>query len=587
MDPQISGLRYRPEYLGLFQTNAAHASGLFLSAPRHPGREVTVFEAVGQTLAVVTGNTHADPVCELLTEWHEKVTGGSFLAVAFSRSATPPPEDSFVFRIPMDLMTVALLRAIQSSEYVLAIHSISEGAAWLFCRNATDAFLGSEAPGGVTQRRYAFAGHIPRLAAVKGRSAGYDPIGSRISELLNQTLPALGENVQMLKRKWNKDIGGRLPPDIASLTKTIESATGEVRNDLTDDSGDDMLDRLEQRILWTGLWAHTNINQSQRLCSQLEDHRSGLDPMGQHKTFLEAGGSVLLRAAGALGQELLRRLSRGEKYDLFAVFGREVSVQQGIFFRSSDGGEKPTREIQLLSIPHTFRLRLGALPAIAHPIAHLWSSSAAWKLVTESARERHSGFAVDVLRQVAPDLGRTSFQDLPLEKEVELVEKQLRPAQRWADEIVADLLACAVCGPAYLFSLARFTSYPVSSVRKSAKTAGEFPPIRDRISLCHSFFKTSGIEVPFHSRFMPDPVAADLGVLREEILGAVAKPYTGQEHAAATGNVKAALMRGQMVDVEPTQVLNAIWDGVVRKSGYVNEFSALTSIATRLGEWIS
>lgn len=83
----------------------------------------------------------------------------------------------------------------------------------------------------------------------------------------------------------------------------------------------------------------------------------------------------------------------------------------------------------------------------------------------------------------------------------------------------------------------------------------------------------------FTSKFLPDVNQVELGDTPKLMRETIRSPYTRTEHEIVIGTVKPALMGERIVDAAPTYTLNALWDGVVRGTGCVNELAAVTSIA--------
>jgi hypothetical protein len=59
--------------------------------------------------------------------------------------------------------------------------------------------------------------------------------------------------------------------------------------------------------------------------------------------------------------------------------------------------------------------------------------------------------------------------------------------------------------------------------------------------------------------------------------GIIKQPYTFPQHLISK-RAKNLLKRGEIVSCRPTMIINALWDAVFDKAGYVNEMSIVFSI---------
>ena len=59
----------------------------------------------------------------------------------------------------------------------------------------------------------------------------------------------------------------------------------------------------------------------------------------------------------------------------------------------------------------------------------------------------------------------------------------------------------------------------------------------------------------------------------------VARPYSTSEQSARLDTCQRALSEGKLSDADPVSLLNALWQGVVRGSPYINEIALLMSMA--------
>ena len=159
-------------------------------------------------------------------------------------------------------------------------------------------------------------------------------------------------------------------------------------------------------------------------------------------------------------------------------------------------------------------------------------------------------------------------------RSLEIFERVIYP-------IACDLISCAVAGPAYLYALARFA--PPDNYSNSRQTSNDhwrrgYPSLAERISCALGFLKWRGLDPHFASIYYQESAGLEAPDLFEWVLSTATSPYTPEDHKRAIGEIKRSLMKGDVIPSRPTLVLNALWDGVVRKSGYVDEMAAVSSI---------
>lgn len=472
----------------------------------------------------------------------------------------------YLVRTPLNQFPRTVLREISLSDNVFAIHSLSESVCWLFVHDLSEIYMDGSSHSTAQVSRYVFSEQFSHIAPTKPRGHSYDPIGSQASELLNQVFPELRTHVKELDQVWREVLDQEPPNEVKKLARDITTVEIELRDLLSRNHSEDVVSNYIDRFATI---SEFNIKSCRELATRINDYRAGAEPLGAGEPFSVSIGNVILKSAACLAKDLLCRLGLSAAYRVIPTFGDHTCIYLRLLMPFKDGSDQPTTSRLVLSETH--RLRLGALPLIAHELAHLENSTAHGAVISRLLAADYAGYPADILRKVAPHLGQWDGN-------IEVLSREGGPAQQWAEELVADLVACASCGPSYVYALARFALGSMSQFADRSVMHLSYPPIGDRISLCLSYFAHFSIEVPFESKFISEVNIVDLGSLSDDIVKLLHDSYTPLQHNEAITTVKELLMQGHVIDARPTLILNALWDGVVRRSGYVNELAAVSSI---------
>jgi hypothetical protein len=243
----------------------------------------------------------------------------------------------------------------------------------------------------------------------------------------------------------------------------------------------------------------------------------------------------------------------------------------------------------LICIPGGHKYRLGALPLLARQVAHV---------VARRYQNHNPVFEIATSILKMPEVSDQSRRMTSLFSSIEISKKdtqfrldeteelinRLYIASEWSMEIFCDLLATALVGPSYVYALSRFATGTFAEFSAEARQYVSYPPMPDRVCLCLDFLKSMKITTVFTSRYLlweyeplPDKIVSG-------VLDKIARPYSVMDHERATSVIKKELQNGNTVDETAILILNALWDAVVKKEGYVNEIAALVSVAGRRGK---
>lgn len=253
----------------------------------------------------------------------------------------------------------------------------------------------------------------------------------------------------------------------------------------------------------------------------------------------------------------------GERYTIALQWFRLPSLSVRLASESEKISEQAAMAVVPIEMPRNHRLRLGSFPMLAHELAHLrLKFTDARDLLTGLADGHYGPEIADILLQ------RHSADSLD------------QGISHRAEELAADLIACCIAGPAYVYAVTRFAGGTLMDYSPQRRIHDYFPPLAERIRACINFVRSLGLPVHFESVFWEAREIRISDQLRRDVNEFVAISYGMEEHSNAIGPVQAALGEGRPVEVDCGQVINALWDAVIRKSGYLNEFAVLYSVMT-------
>ncbi|MBZ5491448.1 MAG: hypothetical protein LAO76_11000 [Acidobacteriia bacterium] len=521
-------------------------------------------------MAIAVGEQHAEPVQAWLHKAHEMIDGSSVIAGILEGSAlVPPKRDAYLFYDASDPKKSGLLNA-------------DEELGNIFCAVAPNLICGilPSAEGLQLFRKHQ---QLPRpltglvcchevlsLREPRKPSQGaYDPLNAQIREVLNSSSAVIAEQLKTLGTVWRHSVGGTPPQELRVIENTIMKNRETLREFLEVFADD----RREQAIalgLVDNLSAQINAFSSNfdRLIRQANQYASPknllTEPVAETASYSEAVAPFFLRAARNLAEEFVSR-SGIARTKVIPVIADAFTIHNDPFFvRYSTDWSDTFEKTVLATIPVQFRLRLGALPVLAHEIAHLVLDHS---LLVEKLADRKYRAEKDSLTTTIEEISQMAEDDLPSKMQ------EAEMARAWALELLADCVAALIAGPAFLYAMARFATGTLSESRR--KGTQTHPPFANRLRCCLAFLKARGFDVPFQSKLLTVGDETIGNTLSRDIQALVPRPYTVTEHDDAKTKVKEALQNGRVPDAAPTAVLNALWDAVVRKESYVNEIASL------------
>ncbi|KAB2942543.1 MAG: hypothetical protein K8F92_02510 [Hyphomicrobium sp.] len=561
-------IRYHPQYFGLFYASGSSSRQPIALAIERSERTATLYEATNALLVVLTGDTHTESVTRLLDDLHFLTPGVSLIAPSVAKLPTPPRSNIFLDRMDVSALSPGLLQAVLDQNDVFALLDLNRNFLWTLSASPTGLFHDPAVGGaGNAVARLACTASYDAAPPPQRVSQPYDPIASRVSELSNQTAPAVDRILIDLASKWEAVLNEPPPQEIAEARVELADNVQRIR-EITEEG-------LSQDVLLAALAHGETVStqyaeQSAQLLVALDDY----DP--RRGDYRDHGSSLILKCIKAFVGEMAGRIGLSNPR-LFPFFENGYAMYLGAFGWLRRDQTAKGRLIPL-SISRVHRMRLGAAPVTAHLVSHIKNLEMTEKELMVLIETPDTDFFRNAIKRIDPQWERPDFDSLAMRKSLGVFCRAL-------SVIRSDLLSCAIAGPAYLYALARFMSPggydDVSGGSREGWRRG-YPPLSERMLLSLSFLKWRGLHPHFTSVYFHDRETIQAPDFFQWVLGNAASPYTAEEHQQALGDLKRSLMHGNPVSSAPSLVLNALWDGVVRKSGYVDEMAAVASISAGL-----
>ncbi len=249
---------------------------------------------------------------------------------------------------------------------------------------------------------------------------------------------------------------------------------------------------------------------------------------------------------------------------------------------SQDFGVAPPPQATTVEFPLNLDMRAGALPLLARPAAQLVFEDN----LSPAPGQGYAFFELKrFVSQFAPRTDkRGGGGDIWRIVEPGDIYRMASPVRRFIRHCVYDVMATLLVGPAYAYALTRFCfgeAYQLGGRPPLSSTVEMFPvpTLRERLSLCLHCLEVMGVDCALDFGEAGVLPARGDDTVDNAILKAPLRLYTQAVHSRAVGPVKRALQNGKVVRGTPREILNALWDAVVRRESQVNEVSLFLSLA--------
>lgn len=559
-----SDLLFTSAYVGLMSTDETPDPEVYETLLKAPPPELQTwyFDHLHGALWIGVAGEHAEPLTDWLDYAHDKFRCTTMLAAALANGIQTPPLDAYLFTIPRNLVTKTVRRVLLSGFAVYLPHTdefkvIVDPRLALSIR-AELGFLPSPIAG-LTRRP-----SVPPASGRVSQPGRYDPVEALFREVLGPVTRSARDAARELVKDWQEVFGGPVPGDLDDLRRPIQAEENSIR---------ELYREVQQHghvtAVISGVDRHARSLRKMRrtafdLSARIRDYEW---PPTHRATYDRVATPVMLRAIQRYTIDIARRLGI-TGYAFLPIVGRDFTTTTHSF-ESVPGFGSPAGSTTLaIEVPAEIRLRLGAMPVIAHEVV-----AAA---MTDKLDE--IGNSLVGLRPVEyPEIYRLLPKlRLRLDHEPdEDVQRHRLAVRRIGRQIGADLLACAAAGPPFIFALARFAAGTGTAATLASGT-DEVLPLQTRLSLCIGLLNALGRPPGFISSYLPDQGSAVPGPVVDIVRASIMDECASEEEIQ---RIMADLRSGRVVSARPTAILEALWRGVAARSGYVHEIAALVSVA--------
>ncbi len=415
--------------------------------------------------------------------------------------------------------------------------------------------------------------HIESLLPQQDRrehsSAQYDPFAAQLNEVKNSFGTYIVNRIQDLISR-SKVVGKPPSPPQLKLDKPLPENL--LRNLLKE--RDRMLIELSKRIKKTregGELTKEKVFEFTKsidlISSEYESLNRYLDRIedlitGREEKELSSGIKHLrfqmLAATQKVVDDLWNRCISGKVKKVIVNPGTNLSIYRPGEALLSAPNEKDVNAFRIACFPDRLMMRLGAFPLLAHLIGHV---IAELHLTNKEIRE----------------IGKWATNKF------QMTDGGYQMEYNTGIEILAHSTAAAITGPAYLLAFARFLTGYLTwflDVRTFDYRLNMNISPAAVVSICLGIIERTIGKVVIRSWMIDKLESESESMLFELATKGVRRIYDSRDHHKRMPEVQAALMSGKILEnTESILVLNALWDAVIGRKGYLNEISALLSVA--------
>jgi hypothetical protein len=425
-------------------------------------------------ICIAIAGQHPEPLTNWLRKIQEAVPGSSFfISIVSPKLRLPPTSEAWLFQS----------KIVQVEEDSLVYENV-RGAYFCFLDVFRNDFylLSPSFVGFDVLRLFPMLGEprrelVPIIAkqvpqVVHRSQRVYDPIEANAREVLSSSVESLKQILGELKKTWSSKVAIDIPFEILRAEEELDHASEylratfakEFKTSTLSNSFMYSLDRLAS-------WIATVSAESARLIEQLNAQEDIKDPWTSRVTYKPIIDKLVLNATRIYCTDLVSRGNLPISIDFVPTYSEGFSILNGLLsqlgLQTINESEekwrhdKPKRSM-LLSIPYWLRHRLGALPVFGHSIGHLFASenmelekTFAEMLYGIVFNKRLINEWETFHRACSEILVKLKMEDSDENNMVQQIQKEHIIAKMtfWTRDLLADLIATLLQGPAYVYSL--------------------------------------------------------------------------------------------------------------------------------------
>jgi hypothetical protein len=558
MEHNLSRLRFTKDYVGVIRARECLSARLRNNVKHHPKAEFLYYENQSDGLWLGFSGEHIDPLAEWFLSAHRVVSCSSTIAAVLATKAELPKGRLDALLIDRAHLTAGVLENVIQSRYTIYLAHSDEFL--VFVPEATDL-------GVIVKERIAGLHRchtVPKATLnedevkreTEKKREPYDPIFKQIQEVTDTIGASAKQAASDLVHDWRMILRTNPPDDIQKFEDEIEYTIDRIRN-LSLNPRHDILSVIDDLAMSLRAKRRASFG----LYTNLRDFE--WPPSSPTMNYERAATSLMLRAVRRYAHEVAKRLDVDE-YNFMPVVGQDYDVHPGLFsVRYKKHLTYTTYQTVLVEFPAEIRLRLGAIPVIAHQIARM----------RERDLERIANLLAE--KEDSPDLRCLFRGNHGHHATDESRERDEYYAREKGKQLAADLLATAATGPQYVFAIARFAIGTLGDFGTEVLEHRHRLTLSARISACLQYLGelSPKFESPYFTRIPHCLPPAVLDIVRRVV-------RTDGIDNRELQTVTETLRDGRIVaDASPIAILAALWNAVVRRSGYLHEIAALISIA--------
>lgn len=581
----IKGLQLDYRYAGIFLTRSTDTVYSIKNILEDCDVSVWLYESPEMILCIIIGDKHTESVISSFQKVHEIVDGSSMIAgILANRRLQPRMSDNYFFRIPLDKVNSrTLIRYIHKNKLFC-----------LFLPHSNDLCILTDGNNGLELLNQ-FKNIMPLTGFVlksiikkpkrnNAKSKSYDPIGAQIGEILNRFPVALKNLIQETEISWKKILHTEPPSAIKNMDALINTKINEIKSYigyLHDTEKDIYVKKALLRQIDNTLFSFKEIARSYaNFKDQLRDYKTPINPWDYSTSYLELSTPLVLNAAKRYVEELKERAGISNEYEIIPIFSEDFAAYPLIHPSLIPGENRITR---IISLPRETKLRLGAFPILGHAVGHFIFDKNHNIIVNEIIADLAEEKCALSFNGAFDDLDKIwkfdKLQTPTLLRELEDRAEQFNIFRNRLSEIICDLIAAALVGPAYVYALPRFAMGTLSQFCDRDKHHKTHPSIAARVVLCIELLNALGFMPTFVSQYLEVTENKMNKYFVSKILSLIKEPYSYNQHSNI-GEIQKSLANGVIISNRPTIIINALWDAVIHKRNYINEIAALSSLLT-------
>ena len=558
MDGCFARLQFTRDYIGVIRATNCPDPEQYRKLEHHPSVQFLYFQnREKNALWLGIAGEHIDYLSEWFRSAHRALTCSSTVAAVIKNDLQVPRGEVDALFIGHAVVTPEVFDGFIRTYYAIYLADADE---FLVMRPVARRDHDPGVPAAALLRGLTLCGNVDKVETPPGeerKRKPYDPIFKQIDEVIGPIGFSAKQAASDLADAWTGILKEAPPADIRDFVGEIEHTIDRIRRSKSYHPDDDTLSVIDG----LAMSLRGKRRAAYELLSGIRDFE--WPPSSPPMTYERAATRLMLRAVRRYAQDVAKRLDLDE-YDFLPVVGQDFDHHPGLF--SIEFKSHMEFSTVLIEFPAESRLRLGAIPMVAHQVARMRERELeliADHLAKEESNPRYAWlFRNDHDHHAGTDDGW---------------EQHRHSLNEMGKQLAADLLAVAAVGPQYLYAISRFAVGTLGDFGVAASRHNRLS-LSARLSACLGYLNAHDDFPKFESPYFIDGPKMVPPAIVKIVRGVAVRCELPS--ATETEEIAVILRDGRIVDdASPTGILAALWEGVVQQSGYIHEVAALISIA--------